>query len=159
MRRVDHHQHVELFRQLELGTVVALLQRRLIVEPDLAHGHHALLVQVARQDVEHRFGQGLVVSLLGIEPDGAVVANTELAGAKTLPADDGGKVIDERAHMGARLPHPEGRLNHRDHAGRRHALVVIRDTRVHVYMRINEFCGHGLLRALRMLALQYSSLS
>ena len=116
----------------------------LLVVADLADGDDAFLGGEARQDLHHRLGQRLVVRLLGVEADGAVVADAELAGAEPLEADDGGQVVDIGADIGARLAEPEGGLDDGDDAGARHRLVVVGGARDHVDVRIDE---HGAAAA------------
>ena len=74
------------------------------------------------------------------------MANAELRGAEALPADEARQVVDERPHVRARLAQPERRLDDGDDAGRGHSLVVVRGSRAHVDVRIDE--SHGDLRVL-----------
>ena len=138
VRRVDHHRQVELLGELELEAEIPVLEVRLLVVADLADRHDAVLEREPRQDLHHRLGQLLVVGLLGVEADRAIVADPELAGAKAFPADDGRQIVDVGADMGARLADPERRLDHRDHPGRRHGLVVVGGARDHVGVGIDE---------------------
>ena len=115
----------------------------LLVVAEFAHGDDALLGQEARQHVDHRLGQRLVVGFLRIETDRAVVADAELAGAKPLEARDHGEIIDEAADIGARLAEPERGLDHRDHAGPGHRLVVVGGARDHVGVRVDDHAGIG----------------
>src|SRR5476649_510542 len=64
------------------------------------------------------------------------MANAELAGAEAFETGDQRKIVDEAADIGARLPEPERRLDHRDHAGFGHRFVVVRRARDHVRMRL-----------------------
>jgi hypothetical protein len=123
---VHHHEHVELAGKCELGTVVLVLARRLVVVADLADGNHALLGQVTRQDIHHLFGERLVIGLLAVQSDGAVVTDAELRGAEALPADDARQIVDVATDAGARLPKPEGGFDDSDDAGGDHTFVVVR---------------------------------
>jgi hypothetical protein len=113
MGRVDHHQHVELFRQLELRAEGLVFGLRLFVVADLADGHDALFGGEARQDGQHRLGERLVVGLLRVQADGAVVLDAELAGPEALPAHQRRQIVDVGVHAGARLTQPERRLDDR----------------------------------------------
>ena len=95
---------------------------------------------------KHRFGERLVVGFLRIEPDGAIVADTELTRAETLEAGDQGKVVEEAAECRPRLAEPEGRLDHRDDARPRHCLIVVGRPGDHVRVRIDDDAGRGATR-------------
>ena len=140
VRGVDHDRQLVFLGELDLGAQVAVLERRLLVVAELAHRDDALLDGKARQDLHHGFGQRLVVRLLRVEPDGAVVADAELAGAKALEAGDERQIIEIGVGAGARLAEPEGRLDDGDDAGPRHRLVVVGRARDHVRVRIDD---HG----------------
>ena len=106
----------ELLGEFDLRPQRLVLERGLLVVAKLAHRHHAFLHQKSRQRIDDGFRQRLVIRLLGIEADRAVVTNAELAGAKTFETGNQRKIIDEAADIGAGLPKPERRLDHRDHA-------------------------------------------
>src|SRR5580700_342184 len=114
---------------------------RLLVVADFTDRHDTFLEQETRQDFHDLFGEALVVGLFAVQADRAVVADAELRGAEAFPADQRGKIIDIGADGSARLANPEGGLDDRNNAGRRHRLVVGRRARQHVDMRIN--IGHG----------------
>ena len=135
MRGVDHDRQLDLLGELDLRPEILVLERGLLVVAELADRDDAFLGGEVRQDLHHRLGQRLVVGFLRIEPDAAVVAHAELAGAELLEADDRRQVVDIAADIGARLAEPEGRLDHRDDAGARHRLIVVGGARDHVRMR------------------------
>ena len=56
MWRVNLHQHVELFRKLNLGAEVFVFGRCLLVVADLAHRDDAFLEKKTRQDLHNLFG-------------------------------------------------------------------------------------------------------
>jgi hypothetical protein len=127
-----------------LHAQVFVFLRRLLVVSKLAERNDAFLDGEVRQHLEHRLGQRFVVSFLGIEANAAIMADAALPGAKFLKPQDGGEIIDIAAEASPRLAQPEGRFNHRDHAGPRHCLVIVGSARNHVRMRVNEHrarCG------------------
>ena len=65
---------------------VPVLELGLLVVADLADRDHPLLEGEAGQPLHDALGQLLVVGLLGVQPDGAVVADAELPGAEPLPS-------------------------------------------------------------------------
>src|SRR3954454_2538726 len=68
------------------------------------------------QGVEHGFRQPFIVRFLWVETDAAIVTDTELARTEFLESQDGRKVIDIGAQIGARLTQPKWRFDHRHHA-------------------------------------------
>ena len=87
VRRVDQHRQVEAQGQLELGREVLLLGRRLVVEADLADRDDAVLLEVARQELDHARRDPPVVRLLRVQRQRAEVAHAELARPEALPAE------------------------------------------------------------------------
>ena len=132
------HDHVVLDREFHLTTVRVLLVRGDLVEADLADRDDPLLERVARHQFQDFLRQGTVVRLLGIQTDRAIVRDAELRGAKPLPADQRGEVVDESADVGARLATPEGRLDHRSNPGVGHRLDVVGRAAGQVNVRIEE---------------------
>jgi hypothetical protein len=110
----------------------------LLVVAELAERHDAFLHGKSRQFREHRLGKRLVVGFLWIEPDAAIVMDTELAGAKSFEAEDRRQVVEIAADIGARLAEPERRLDDREHAGSRHCIIVVGAARDHVGVGIDE---------------------
>jgi hypothetical protein len=139
-RRVDHDRQLEFLGELDLRPQVFVFRRGLLVIAELAHGDDAVLQRETRQDFHHGFGQRLVVGLLRVEPDRAIVADAELAGAETLEARDQGQVVAIGLGAGARLTEPEGRLDHGDDAGAGHGLVIVGGARDHMGVRVDD---HG----------------
>ena len=141
MGGVDQHRELVPLRQLHLLGEDALLDGGHVVVADLADGDDAVLFEVARQQRHHALGHHRVVGLLGVEPHRAQVADAELAGAETLPAEQGKEVVLEAAHVGARLADPEGGLDDAGDAGVGHGLVVIGGARAHVDVGIEQLEG------------------
>src|SRR5262249_12629477 len=137
MRGVDHDRQTELLRQLDLRTKRLVLGGRLLIIAELTHGHDALLDEKARQFLKYSLRERLVVRLLGIEANGAVMANSELSSAEALESSDHGKVVAKTSNVGPWLPQPECRFDDRDDTSIRHRRVVIRRSRNHVGVRIN----------------------
>ncbi len=142
VRGVHQYRQIELLGQLQLGSEKTILLRGDVVVTDFTHRHHAVFHQVARQNLQHLIGHRQVIGLLGVQADGAEVMDTEHAGAKALPAQQGVEVVDEAADAGPGLALPEGRLDHPGDAGGRHVLVVVSGAADHVDMRV-EVLGHG----------------
>jgi hypothetical protein len=141
VRRVDEDGQAQVLGQLHLRREHLLLLIRDLVVADLADAHHAVLVQEAREDLEHAVGELGIVGLLGVQRERADVRDAELARAETLPADQTGEVVNEAPHAGARLPLPERRLEHDGDAGGGHLLVVVRRPRRHVNVRVEDLHG------------------
>ena len=59
-------------------------------------------------EVRDLLGEGLVVGLLGVEPDGAVVLDPELSSSEAFPPDQARVVVREGAQRGSWLAQPEG---------------------------------------------------
>lgn len=142
MRGVHQHRQVELPGQFQLCGEEPIFFGGDVVIADLAHRHHAVLDQIARQNLQHFVGNRQVVGLFGIQADGAEVMDAEHAGAKAFPAEQGVEVVDETADAGARLALPECRFDDTGDAGGGHVLVVVGGAADHVDMRI-EVLGHG----------------
>ena len=135
---MDHDGEREFLRQLDLRSQRLVFERRLFVIAQFAHRNDAFLDEKARQGVYHGFRQCFVVGFFRVQADRAVVPNTELAGAEALEARNHGKVVDIASNIGAGLSKPEGRLDHRDHAGFGHCFVVVGRPRDHVGVGIND---------------------
>jgi adenylosuccinate lyase len=138
MRRVDHDRKSEFLRQLDLRPQRLVFEGCLFVVAQLSHRDDAFLDEKTRQGLNHRFGQSLVVGFLRVQADGAIVPNAELPGAEALEAGYHGKVVDIAADICAGLSKPEGRLDHRDHAGLGHCFIVVGRPRDHVGVGIND---------------------
>ena len=88
MRRMDHHRQVELFRELQLSSVVLVLKGGLLVVSDLANGDDTFFGGEARQDLHHGFCEFFIIRFFAIETHRAVVTDTELARSEALPAHE-----------------------------------------------------------------------
>ena len=138
VRGVYEHGQFVLLREVQLRLDRLFLLGRHRVEPDLPYRHDPVLGQVAGQDLEDLFPEPVVVGLLGVEADGAVVADAELAGPEALPAEKAVEVIDERVHRGSGLSEPERGLHDGPYARGGHRLVVVGGARGHMNVWIKD---------------------
>ncbi len=92
---VDEDREPVLDGQGDLGPEDALLRVGLVVEADLADAHHAVLLEVAGEDLEDAVVHAVVVRLAGVQGHRAEVVDAPLLGAESLPAEDRVEVVDE----------------------------------------------------------------
>ena len=123
-------------RELNLSAKDAIFGVGLIVVADLADRDHPVLVEVPPHHGQDAVGQVRVVCLFRIQRQGGEMANAELKSPETLPAKQREKVVLEGAHVGSRLPDPEGRLDDGGDAGISHGLIVVGGSGGHVDVRV-----------------------
>src|SRR6185312_10574131 len=129
--------------QVVLGCQLKLLGERFVlgcghrVIADLTDRDHPVLVEVARQYVQH-WRTTRVVGLLGVQREGAVVPDAELCGAEPFPADQRIEVVSEAPDTCTRLPEPKGGLDHGPDTRGVHGLIIISGTRGHVNVRVED---------------------
>ncbi len=138
MGRVDHDRQVLLLRELELRVNGVLLGGGVVVEADLPNRNDRLVFQELLDPGEHIAREGAVVRLARVQRDAAKVIDPVVARPLPLEVRDVAEVVPERPGVRPRLAHPESGLHDGADPGEGHVRVVVRDTRDHVDVRIED---------------------
>ncbi len=123
--RVNQHQHIHFFGELNLLDEIFLLKLRHIIVPDLPNGYNTFLPGVSRNEVHRFFSKFFIIGLFGIQANCTIMLDAKLRGPEPLPTYNPTEIVEHSTSICSWLTHPKRGLNHGFYPCPSHSLVII----------------------------------